>query len=567
LGQTLFPITVIECRISVKIESEVKGYSDVYFQPRAEALVMKKRKMKESKTKKLDKTGDKENLNSAKQLNKQKINILKNKKNIVNNWFNMTEEERYQRDMSSLETPSESEGKIEGSRKSAKSELDGIVSHDMAIIVVDIDSKPQNAINSLKLKKVTMDAQSNKPIKIFRKWTSFFTQLRWRQATFSKYTPRMEITTKNNNALIFDIRSMDDIQMNNIISMLYNKISNALVGAMPHYTKGKRTHLELVFNSEKKQQYYAKEDISLFRRLLLGYILTNLRRSHLAVKVKNVLIGDMNFISNKLKEAFKVFKFIKSIKPLVKKSQGTQVYGAKKSQQSGEWLLDCASTETKRFKRENLKRNNTNGDSTNEEQNFENNERSSSLMKDIADGDVEMLSQEGESLDVMLEKDRNEKNQQKPLKCHLSHIPKRQEEDIPWPQVTEMKFCKNELQSSYWKVNYKCLENEMLKKKIVEKIRTVTDLEEWDYCKCKIQSLIRARGVLKAPKSSIQKLNRKINVLEKKVARNKDLSDLQLEIERTYEEIITVSNIKDVGKKKIEADVPLIYLITLKQQP
>jgi len=98
--------------------------------------------------------------------------------------------------------------------------------------------------------------------------------------------------------------------------------------------------------------------------------------------------------------------------------------------------------------------------------------------------------------------------------------------------ATEMKFRKNELQSSYWKVNYKCLENEMLKKEIVEKIRTVTDLEGWDYCKCKIQSLIRARGVLKAPESSIQKLNRKINVLEKKVARNKDLSDLQLEIER-----------------------------------
>ncbi|CAG8698027.1 10817_t:CDS:2 [Gigaspora rosea] len=62
--------------------------------------------------------------------------------------------------------------------------------------------------------------------------------------------------------------------------------------------------------------------------------------------------------------------------------------------------------------------------------------------------------------------------------------------------ATKMKFYKNELQSSYWK------------------------------------SLVRARRVLKAPESSIQKLNRKINRLEKKVARNKDLSDLQLVIER-----------------------------------
>ena len=116
----------------------------------------------------------------------------------------------------------------------------------------------QNAINSLESVEVTTDALSNEPIKTPRKWTSFFMQLRWGQATFSKYTPRMEITTKNNNALIFDIHSMNDIQMNDIISTLYNKIGNALVGAKPHYTKGKRTHLELVFNSEEKQQYYAR---------------------------------------------------------------------------------------------------------------------------------------------------------------------------------------------------------------------------------------------------------------------------------------------------------------------
>ena len=35
-------------------------------------------------------------------------------------------------------------------------------------------------------------------------------------------------------------------------------------------------------------------------------------------------------------------------------------------------------------------------------------------MQDFVNGeDVEMLSQEGESLDIMLEKDRNEENQQK----------------------------------------------------------------------------------------------------------------------------------------------------------
>ncbi|CAG8688153.1 17532_t:CDS:2, partial [Gigaspora rosea] len=64
-------------------------------------------------------------------------------------------------------------------------------------------------------------------------------------------------------------------------------------------------------------------------------------------------------------------------------------------------------------------------------------------------------------------------------------------------------FYKSKLQTSYWK----------------------------DYCKCKLQSLVRARRFLKVPESSIQKLNKKINVLEEKIARNKDLSDLQLVIE------------------------------------
>jgi len=96
---------------------------------------------------------------------------------------------------------------------------------------------------------------------------------------------------------------------------------------------------------------------------------------------------------------------------------------------------------------------------------------------------------------------------------------------------TEMNFSKNSLQTSYWKVNSKCLENEILRKEIVEEIRTVTDLESWDYCKCKIQSLIRARGPLKAPESNIQRLSRKINILEKKIARDQNLSDLQIVIE------------------------------------
>ncbi|CAG8719308.1 12003_t:CDS:2, partial [Racocetra fulgida] len=133
---------------------------------------------------------------SAKQINKQENNMLKVKENMsITN-------------ASILETPPGSKDNIEGSR-------------------------------NLESEEVIADAQSSEPIYILKKWTSLFTQLRQRQATFSKYTPRVEITTKNNNALIFDIRSMDDIQINNIISILYSKIGNDLVEVKPHYTREK----------------------------------------------------------------------------------------------------------------------------------------------------------------------------------------------------------------------------------------------------------------------------------------------------------------------------------------
>ncbi|CAG8812373.1 12355_t:CDS:2, partial [Racocetra persica] len=70
----------------------------------------------------------------------------------------------------------------------------------------------------------------------------------------------------------------------------------------------------------------------------------------------------------------------------------TSIWG-QKLQQSGERLLDYASTVI------NLEGNNTNRDDTNEEQNIENDEGSSGLIQDIANRDVEILSQEGESLD------------------------------------------------------------------------------------------------------------------------------------------------------------------------
>ncbi|RIB06057.1 hypothetical protein C2G38_543455 [Gigaspora rosea] len=156
---------------------------------KTEKLGEKRQKINENSHKKRVETDDKENLDPAKQLNKQETNTLKGKENIVNNWFNMTEEERTQRDAPLLETPPESEDNLEGSRKFAEPESGGTVSRDTDVKVVDVDPKPQNAINSLESEKAIPDVQSNEPIQPAKKWTSFFTQLRRGQATFSKYTP------------------------------------------------------------------------------------------------------------------------------------------------------------------------------------------------------------------------------------------------------------------------------------------------------------------------------------------------------------------------------------------
>ncbi|CAG8623521.1 14873_t:CDS:1, partial [Racocetra fulgida] len=71
--------------------------------------------------------------------------------------------------------------------------------------------------------------------------------------------------------------------------------------------------------------------------------------------------------------------------------------------------------EAKRHKQERSGGNNLNENNTDKEQDIESSERLDVLIQDIAAGkDVKMLSQEDESLETLLKKDRNEENQQVP---------------------------------------------------------------------------------------------------------------------------------------------------------
>ncbi|CAG8470096.1 10751_t:CDS:2 [Scutellospora calospora] len=75
---------------------------------------------------------------------------------------------------------------------------------------------------------------------------------------------------------------------------LANLLGDKLLAAKTHFSKGKRMYLEVVFKKESQQQFYATEGLNIFKQTIFGYILINLKRSFLSVKLRNTPFGDMN---------------------------------------------------------------------------------------------------------------------------------------------------------------------------------------------------------------------------------------------------------------------------------
>lgn len=175
----------------------------------------------------------------------------------------------------------------------------------------------------------------NKPSEV-RQWSSLFTKLKSGKATYSSFAPRDKIHTKNDNALIFNIQSLENISINDIVAALYAKIGDDLIAAKPHYKRGKRLYLEVIFTSPEKQQMYAARGIVIFKQTLLGYIPVNLRCSFLPVRLRNVPMGHKDRISNLIKEATEDFGKISSIKPMV--YEGTPVC-------TNQWIVIFETTE------------------------------------------------------------------------------------------------------------------------------------------------------------------------------------------------------------------------------
>ncbi|CAG8720192.1 20177_t:CDS:2 [Racocetra fulgida] len=130
----------------------------------------------------------------------------------------------------------------------------------------------------------------------FKQWTNLFPTLKKGQVTFPTYTPKIYIFTKN-NASIFDISSLENISLNETISTTYVITGNDFIGAVPRHTKGKWTHLEIVFTDEEKQHHYATEGI--------GWKGSD---------------SNKKIISERIRKAFDDVGYIKSIKSLVYKN-------------------------------------------------------------------------------------------------------------------------------------------------------------------------------------------------------------------------------------------------------
>ena len=155
---------------------------------------------------------------------------------------------------------------------------------------------------------------SNKPS--LKPWFSLFARVKRGQSTFSFFSPRRDIRSKNDNALIIDIGNLDS-SLNEIMVSLFETAGGDILAAKPHIHRGVCTHLELVFVNKEKFKLYATRGVENFNKVYYGYIPTDARRSFLSVKIRNVPLGNKEEISYEIQAAFGDVGKIASIRPLL----------------------------------------------------------------------------------------------------------------------------------------------------------------------------------------------------------------------------------------------------------
>ena len=75
-----------------------------------------------------------------------------------------------------------------------------------------------------------------------RQWSDLFAKLERGKATYSTYSPRKRLHTKNENALIFEIHNLENISTAEIVEAMQNKMGKDLIAVKPIIIKNKRSH-------------------------------------------------------------------------------------------------------------------------------------------------------------------------------------------------------------------------------------------------------------------------------------------------------------------------------------
>ena len=101
------------------------------------------------------------------------------------------------------------------------------------------------------------------------------------------------------------------------MASLFENIKLDIIAAKQHLTKGVRTHLEIIFTNEEKLRFYTTKGINILNKTYYGYILIDMRKSFLPVKIRNMPLGNKEALSDSIKDAFEDIGKITSIKPLL----------------------------------------------------------------------------------------------------------------------------------------------------------------------------------------------------------------------------------------------------------
>ena len=171
---------------------------------------------------------------------------------------------------------------------------------------LDVPQKEDNKKKGPEVKGSTTD----------RQWSSLFTKLKRGRSTFSSFSPQRTIKSKNDNALIIDISSLL-CSFNEIMESLFKTAGFDICAAKQHFTRGRRTHLEVTFNDKDTLKQYATNGIEILNRTYFGYIPMDTRKSFLSIRCRNVPLGKKEEISEALLDAFESVGKVTSIKPLI----------------------------------------------------------------------------------------------------------------------------------------------------------------------------------------------------------------------------------------------------------